>query len=196
MVPGRQRADRPAGGGQGRWRDRDRHASCDIPHHPESWHKAFRAAATGQAPSGQINVVFSGGEARSLTCQSKGEVKAEDSEVKSWTGARVKPRWRTNAWRKAKRPGNSAEAAPGEEGFPSTPSWERPLPAQAGLLVPQLGVRGAIAVAHPGKKPWNLAVSGSCWQQRSYGSIIMKCESGCGPRSSIRYVSHGWRRKP
>jgi prepilin-type N-terminal cleavage/methylation domain-containing protein len=69
---------------------------AEIPHHPESWHKAFKPAGNGSASPGQINVVFSDGRAKSLTCESKQVVDVHGGDVTSWTDAWVKSRWRTN----------------------------------------------------------------------------------------------------
>jgi prepilin-type N-terminal cleavage/methylation domain-containing protein len=67
---------------------------AQIPHHPESWHKAFRPG--DPANPGQINIVFSDGRAKSLTCESRKTIQVQGSDVTSWTDAWVKSRWRTN----------------------------------------------------------------------------------------------------
>jgi type II secretory pathway pseudopilin PulG len=73
-------------------------AYASIPHHPVSWHKPFMPrGGIRKAEPGQINVVFSSGETKPLTCESKRVIKVRDREVRSWTDAWVKSRWRTNA---------------------------------------------------------------------------------------------------
>lgn len=70
---------------------------ADIPHHPESHHKTFMPpdSPKGGEP-GQINVAFADGKTKALTCESKRIIKVMDNEVRSWTDAWVKSRWRTN----------------------------------------------------------------------------------------------------
>jgi prepilin-type N-terminal cleavage/methylation domain-containing protein len=71
---------------------------ADIPHHPVSWHKAFKPAGSnaGGAEPGQVNIVFSDGKTKSFTCESKKVINCRDAEIKSWTDAWVKSRSRTN----------------------------------------------------------------------------------------------------
>lgn len=70
---------------------------ADIDHHPESTHKTFLPpdSPKGGEP-GQINVVFYDGKTKSLTCESKRVIMVKDAEIRSWTDAWVKSRWRTN----------------------------------------------------------------------------------------------------
>jgi prepilin-type N-terminal cleavage/methylation domain-containing protein len=84
--------DPPEGGGTEQVR-----GYADIPHHPLSWHKAFRPQGDPRgAEPGQINCVFFDGKTKPLTCESTKIIDAKDPACKSWTDAYVKSYWKTN----------------------------------------------------------------------------------------------------